>query len=639
MSTFYTEPTTGTRIATDVIGSDRYQIMKLDIGTLGSSVPLTGTAQFGALVDVSRIQGSVDVALSSSVDINLLPTAVDNSSQGTLTAVGQTASTLTEGCGTAVAQLAGAFAATVQFEGTAGSSAVWFPLPAVNQGSNVVSSNASTTGQYIIGCAGLSSVRIICSAYTSGSVNVVIEAGAGSQLAHIIGLVNQGVGNAAASPWSVSGTVTAVQGTSPWLVSGGVSLGSPLPPGANIIGKVSQDTSPWVVSGGVSIGAPIPPGTNAIGSVNVGTLPNVNQGTGNAAGSPWSVSGQIHGIVASAQSVTGVNPLYVGMNSGGAIGRFLTAVVSTRNTSGDAILAVGPQVYDSGNNLYRDLLGDNLGRAYVNQGIGNAAGSPWSVSGSVSITNTPTVNVGTLPNVNQGTGNAAGSPWAVSGTVSITNTPSVNQGTNPWVVGGTAASGSVAESIPVLISGADIAAVKRTLLLNNEGSLPVGGFTKNVSTTLQRTNNSTTYTANTAVANATGSATQLTFAGCARNNGYTGFITSVFMVDCQKATTLGQFELWLFDTSLSTVIGDNIAWAPVSGDLQNLVGIVPLNLSYVGSTGAGGLGNVVFEAPNLNIPYKCGAASTSLFGQLVVRNAYVPIPRELFIIRLQISQD
>jgi hypothetical protein len=400
---------------------------------------------------------------------------------------------------------------------------------------------------------------------------------------------DQGIGNAGSSPWAVSGSVTAtIQGTPTVTISG---------------------------------------------------QPTLTQGTGNAGASPWAVSGTVQGRVASGQSLAGTNPLYVGINSAGGLGRFLTAVVSTRNTSGDAILAVGPQVYDSGNNLYRDLAGDNAGRAYVNQGIGNAAGSPWAVSGTVAVSTLPTVTVGTLPNVNQGTGNAAGSPWSVSGSVSISNTPSVNQGTSPWVVGGATASGSAAESTPVLIAGSDIAAVKRTLLLNDDGSQPVGGFTKAVNSSLQRPNNSVTYTANTAIANATGSATQLTFTNCARKNGYTGLITSVFMVDCQKATTLGQFELWLYDTSIGTVISDNATWAPVSGDLQNLVGIVPLNLSYVGNTGAGAVGNVVFEAPNLNIPYKCGAASTSLFGQLVVRNAYVPIPLELFIIRLQLSQD
>lgn len=58
MSTFYTEPTTGTRIATDVIGSDRYQIMKLDGGVIGSSQPLTGTTQYGLAVDPTRPSAS-----------------------------------------------------------------------------------------------------------------------------------------------------------------------------------------------------------------------------------------------------------------------------------------------------------------------------------------------------------------------------------------------------------------------------------------------------------------------------------------------------------------------------------------------------------------------------------------------------
>jgi hypothetical protein len=115
-----------------------------------------------------------------------------------------------------------------------------------------------------------------------------------------------------------------------------------------------------------------------------------DQGIGNAGSSPWAVSGFVQGRVNTGQSLVGTNPLYMGINSGGGLGRFLTAVVSTRNTSGDAVVAVGLQVYDSGNNLFRDLLGDSSGRPFVNQGIGNAAGSPWAVSGT--LTTSPTTS-------------------------------------------------------------------------------------------------------------------------------------------------------------------------------------------------------------------------------------------------------
>src|SRR5581483_4407819 len=62
MSTFYTEPTTGTSIATDIVGSLRFQQFKLDIGGPGATVAATGTVANGLLVDVSRVQGNVVVA-------------------------------------------------------------------------------------------------------------------------------------------------------------------------------------------------------------------------------------------------------------------------------------------------------------------------------------------------------------------------------------------------------------------------------------------------------------------------------------------------------------------------------------------------------------------------------------------------
>lgn len=83
-----------------------------------------------------------------------------------------------------------------------------------------------------------------------------------------VGQVGQGIANGGTSPWSVSGTVTSLQGTNPWIVSGGVDIGAPLPPGNNTIGNVV-----------------LAAGTSAVGTVS--------QGTGNAAGSPWSVSGSV----------------------------------------------------------------------------------------------------------------------------------------------------------------------------------------------------------------------------------------------------------------------------------------------------------------------------------------------------------
>jgi hypothetical protein len=59
----YTNPVTGSPVATDDVGSVQYQVVKLDGGPHGVSLPLTGTAEYGLGVDVNRILGTPEVAI------------------------------------------------------------------------------------------------------------------------------------------------------------------------------------------------------------------------------------------------------------------------------------------------------------------------------------------------------------------------------------------------------------------------------------------------------------------------------------------------------------------------------------------------------------------------------------------------
>jgi hypothetical protein len=88
------------------------------------------------------------------------------------------------------------------------------------------------------------------------------------------------------------------------------------------------------------------------------------------------------------------------------------------------------------------LTAENIEIGKVDQGFGNAAGSPWAVSGNVSIAGTPNVSISNQPTVTQGTANAGGSPWSVSGNVSILGTPNVSVTNQPSVTQGTANAGS-----------------------------------------------------------------------------------------------------------------------------------------------------------------------------------------------------
>jgi hypothetical protein len=233
-----------------------------------------------------------------------------------------------------------------------------------------------------------------------------------------------GQGNNAVQP--ISGTVTALQGTSPWIVAGTVAV-SNFP--SSFI--VNQGTSPWVISGTVSVN-PITFAAPQHVILDSGTLTSitnpvvVNQGT-----SPWVVSGTV---------TTSPN-------------------VNVHDASGNPISSTGTSLNVDVTNTV-----PITGTVTANQGT-----SPWVVSGTVTanagtgnftVVQTTGTNLHTVVDnfptsfiVNQGT-----SPWVVSGTVSvnpitfaspqhvildsgtltsITNPVVVNQGTSPWVVSGT----------------------------------------------------------------------------------------------------------------------------------------------------------------------------------------------------------
>lgn len=166
----------------------------------------------------------------------------------------------------------------------------------------------------------------------------------------------------------------------------------------------------------------------------------------------------------------------------------------------------------------------------------------------------------------------------------------------------------------------------------------VGGRTRQITTTLTRPADTTAYAAGDAVTDSTSSPTVITFASAARVNNGSGTIIGATCVDSANQATKAQLELWLFDTT-ATPDNDNAAFTPTDAELLTIVGVIPFNVWYVGDATSGAGGNAVSVAANLSLAYQCGAASTSLFGLVVVRNAYTPVSAEQFSIRLRCMQD
>lgn len=147
-------------------------------------------------------------------------------------------------------------------------------------------------------------------------------------------------------------------------------------------------------------------------------------------------------------------------------------------------------------------------------------------------------------------------------------------------------------------------------------------------TSFTRPSDTTTYAAGDAVNNSTSAPTVLTFTNIARASGLGGVIESATMSLSTRATLAGVFELWLFDTTV-TMTNDNTAWGISDANLNTAIGCINFSVRVDGDASS----NCIYQATNIGIAYKC--TTTSLFGVLVARNAYVPGNAEVFTIRLK----
>lgn len=158
-----------------------------------------------------------------------------------------------------------------------------------------------------------------------------------------------------------------------------------------------------------------------------------------------------------------------------------------------------------------------------------------------------------------------------------------------------------------------------------------------VSADVTRPNNTTTYTTNTAWANATSGATYTTFAGVCRANGTVVLMPVVRIIDYANQTTKLQGILWLFSVAPATPINDNAAFNLASGDLANIAS-VPLAFteSVVANAGSGASGFMVGSLTGATYEIKCAANDTNIYAMVEVTNAYVPVASEKLNIALKV---
>lgn len=161
----------------------------------------------------------------------------------------------------------------------------------------------------------------------------------------------------------------------------------------------------------------------------------------------------------------------------------------------------------------------------------------------------------------------------------------------------------------------------------------VRGQGHTVSDSVTRPANTTTYTAGDVV----GDGAVLEFVNASARSSEPGIIQQAIISSSAYVSPAPDLELWLFDTTV-TADADNAAFTPTDAELATLVGIIDFSTTTwkTGTATAGVNGNMVCVADNLGIPFNTISNQNSIYGVLVVRNAYIPISGEIFTVRLQI---
>jgi hypothetical protein len=165
------------------------------------------------------------------------------------------------------------------------------------------------------------------------------------------------------------------------------------------------------------------------------------------------------------------------------------------------------------------------------------------------------------------------------------------------------------------------------------GGGSMSGVTKEASIT--RPANTTTYAAGDVVGDANTPATILSFANVGLANAGAFMLVSATLIDSAAQTLKPDIDLHLFKSSIG-MDDDNGGWTPTDAEMEDLLCVIPFyGAAFANSTNGNGSIEAVLDGAKL---MQCGAATTTIYGVAVARNAYVPVSGEKFTFKLGILQ-
>lgn len=166
----------------------------------------------------------------------------------------------------------------------------------------------------------------------------------------------------------------------------------------------------------------------------------------------------------------------------------------------------------------------------------------------------------------------------------------------------------------------------------NKAIANVLSFAAASTSSITRSSNTTTYTANTGWNN--GTPTFFSFTAACRTNGGQVLIPEIDIWSSANPTTKLQGILWLFAAVPGTNVSDDATFTIASADYANLTGNrqgFPFTLANDQASGAANSG-VTLAGTNYQV--RCANTTTTITGMVQVVNAYVPASAEVLSITL-----
>lgn len=161
-----------------------------------------------------------------------------------------------------------------------------------------------------------------------------------------------------------------------------------------------------------------------------------------------------------------------------------------------------------------------------------------------------------------------------------------------------------------------------------------GGYASNATASITRPANTTTYSANTAWANATASAVATEITGVCQVAGGRFLIPQLDVWSTVNPSTKLQGVIWLFSAQPSDPIEDNATFTIPAADFLNLTGNQQGFAFTLTNTQAAAAANSGATLAGTVYTGQCGSTTTSVWMMAQVVNAYVPGSSEVLRVRL-----